>query len=323
MDTLVNVRTFLLAARLGSFAAAARSESVAPSVVSKRIGQLEHEFKVTLFHRSTRKLRLTVDGSRLLPRCQRLLTEFDDLRDAEWQDAVQGHLRVDAPGTVTSRLLGPLFCDFLAMHPGVDMDLRLIDRLDNPLERGCDLAIGTRPSAFEQIHDFPLMPYTCATYASRAYVERHGAPQQPRDLAGHQCLVSLLYGATWHFYGPKGDYAINVRPRLKVNDTIILREAVRRDLGVAVLPSSLVETDLRDGRLVPLLPDWRPPPLWLKAQVPAQKMAKPSVQALLDFLRGRLALGDQPANMFSDKAWDDPSSGKARDYSSIDSNAAA
>ena len=304
MDTLVNVRTFLVAARLGSFAAAARSQSIAPSVVSKRIGQLEDEFKVVLFHRSTRQLRLTVDGSRMLPRCQKLLTEFDELRDAEWKDSVQGHLRVDAPGTVTSRVLGPIFCDFLTRYPGIDMDLRLIDRLDNPLERGCDLAIGTRPSTFEQIHDYPLMPYTCATYASRAYVEKHGAPRQPRDLVGHQCLVSLLYGTTWHFYGQKGDCAVNVRPRLKVNDTIILREAVRRDLGIAVLPSSLVENDVEEGRVLPLLPEWRPPPLWLKAQVPAQKMAKPSVQALLDFLRERLDHTEQPAQLFPDEQWE-------------------
>jgi DNA-binding transcriptional LysR family regulator len=76
-----------------------------------------------------------------------------------------------------------------------------------------------------------------------------------------------------------------------VNDAVILREAVSQDLGIAVLPSSLVKEDIEDGRIVPLLAGWRPPPLWLKAQVPAQRMAKPSVQALLDFLRERLATG--------------------------------
>lgn len=298
MDTLVNVKTFVMAARLGGFAAAARALSVAPSVVSKRIGQLEHEFKVTLFHRSTRNLRLTVDGTRLLPRCQKLLGEFDDLRDVERVDAVQGHLRIDAPGTVTSRILGPIFCDFLAKYPRVDMELRLIDRIENPLERGCDLAIGVRPSIFEEVHDVPLMPYPCATYAGRDYVQKHGAPEQPPDLARHSCLVSLLYGTVWHFYGESGDLAINVRPRLSVNDAIILREAVRRNLGIAVLPTALVKKDLQSGRLVPLLPDWRPPPLWLKALVPSRRGRKPSVQALLDFLRARLPIGEQPAATF-------------------------
>lgn len=291
MDTLVNLRTFLIAARLGSFAAAARSQSVAPSVVSKRIGQLEHEFGVTLFHRSTRELRLTVEGSRLVPRCGKLLGEYDELRVGSEPAEIQGHLRVDAPGTVTSRILGPIFCEFLARHPGVDMDLRLIDRLDNSLERGCDLVIGTRPSTSEQIQDFPLMPYPCAVYASRTYVEKHGAPRQPRDLVHHSCLASLLYGTIWHFYGEEGDVAVNVSPRMTVNDAVVLREAVSRDLGIAVLPSSLVKDEVESGRIVLLLAGWRPPPLWLKAHVPAQRMAKPSVHALLDFLRDRLARG--------------------------------
>lgn len=178
------------------------------------------------------------------------------------------------------------------------MDLRLIDRIDNPLERGCDLAIGTRPSTFEGIHVFPLMPYSCAAYAGRDYVEKHGAPEQPPDLARHSCLVSLLYGTVWHFYGESGDLAINVLPRLSVNDTIVLREAVRRNLGIAVLPTSLVEEDLQAGRLLPLLPGWRPPPLWLKALVPSRKAVKPSVQALLDFLRARLSIGEQPEATF-------------------------
>lgn len=309
MDTLINVKTFLVAARLGSFAAAARTLRVAPSVISKRIGQLEHEFKVPLFHRSTRELLLTVDGARLLPRCQKIITEFDTLRDVHPKNAISGHLRVDAPGTVTSRVLGPIFCDFLALHPALDMDLRLIDRLDNPLDRGCDLAIGTRPSTYDHILDVPLMPYPCAAYASRDYINQHGAPSHPRDLVDHSCLVSLLYGHVWHFYGNEGDFAVTVRPRLSVNDTIVLRQAVRQNLGIAVLPTSLVERDLAAGRLELLLPDFRPPPLWIKAQVFSQKTVKPSVRALLDFLRERLASEAQSETRFTANAFpeeDDP-----------------
>ncbi len=293
MDTIANVRTFLIAARLGSFAAAARALSIAPSVVSKRIGQIEHDSGVTLFHRSTRKLELTVDGNRLLPRCMKIVADFDDLRNVEPGQEIRGHLRVDAPGTVTSRILGPIFCDFLLKYPGIDMELRLIDRLDNPLEQGCDLAIGTRPSTFEQIHDFPLMPYPCAAYASPAYLRDHGQPEHPHDLSGHNCLVSLLYGTIWHFYGDAGDYAVTVSARMSVNDTIVLREAARHDLGIAVMPTYLLEGDVRAGRLIPVLTDFRLPPLWLKALVPNRNAVKPSVAALLTFLRERLAIHDR------------------------------
>lgn len=287
MDNLLNVRTFVTAARLGSFAAAARSLSISPSVVSKRIGQLEHEFRVPLFHRSTRDLRLTDEGTRLLPRCMKLVAEYDDMRDAS-RDEISGLLRVEAPGSVTAMILGPIFCDFLAQHPALDLDLRLTDRLENPLARSCDLTVGTRPSTNENVRDYPLMPYPCAAYASRAYVEQHGCPDHPRDVVHHRCLVSLLHGKTWHFYSDEGDFGITVKPRLAVNDTIVLRESVRRGLGIAVLPSFLVEEDLAAGTLHAVLPGYRPPPMWIKAQISTQKAAKPSVTALLEFLRSRL-----------------------------------
>ena len=247
MDNLLNVRTFLAAARLGSFAAAARSFAVSPSVVSKRINQLEHEFRVGLFHRSTRDLRLTEDGARLLPRCMKLLSEYDNMRDVASTSEISGLLRVDAPGSVTAMVLGPIFCDFLAENPAVDLDLRLTDRIDNPLSRNCDLTIGTRPSTDENVRDYPLMPYPCAAYASSAYLDRHGGPDHPRDLVDHDCLVSLLHGKTWHFYSDKGDVGLTVRPRLAVNDTIVLREAVRRGLGIAILPAFLAGGRNTDG----------------------------------------------------------------------------
>lgn len=288
MDSLLNIRTFLTAARLGSFAAAARSLSVSPSVISKRISQLEHELRIVLFHRSTRELRLTEDGARLLPQCMQLVAGYDDMLDSPGQEPISGLLRVDAPGSVTAMILGPIFCEFLAEHPAIDLDLRLTDRLDNPLARSCDLTIGTRPSTFEDIRDYPLMPYPCAAYASSAYIERHGNPGHPRDLGGHRCLVSLLHGKTWHFYGDGGDFAATVAPRLAVNDTIVLREAVRQGLGIAVLPTFLVESDLASGAIQAVLPSFRLSPMWIKAQVSTQKAAKASVNALLDFLQARL-----------------------------------
>ncbi len=294
MDNLLNVRTFLAAARFGSFAAAARSFAVSPSVVSKRINQLEHEFRVSLFHRSTRDLRLTEDGARLLPRCIKLLTEYDGIRDVASTAEISGLLRVDAPGSVTAMILGPIFCDFLADNPAVDLDLRLTDRLDNPLARSCDLSIGTRPSTDENVLDFPLMPYPCAAYASVAYVERRGNPDHPRELGAHDCLTSLLHGKTWHFYGDQGDMGVTVRPRLSVNDTIVLRDAIRRGLGIGILPAFIAEEDLANGTLRQVLNGFRPPPMWIKAQIPAQKAAKPSVNALLDVLRASLLSPDQP-----------------------------
>lgn len=288
MDNILNLRTFLTAARLGSFSAAARSLSVAPSVVSKRIGQLEHEFHTRLFNRTTRELALTDEGSRLLPRCATLVSEYDEMRNVGNPKEVSGLLKVESPGSVTAMILGPLFCEFLDAYPLVELDLRLTDRLENPLARSCDVAIGTRPSIYSAVRDYPLMPYPCAAYASADFIRKHGRPEHPDDLVRFACLVSLLHGKSWHFYCDQGDFAAMVEPRLTVNDTIVLREAVRRGLGIAILPSFLVKDDLAAGTVETILPDFRPPPMWIKAQVPTQKRVLPTVEALIDFLKQRL-----------------------------------
>ncbi|WP_191229236.1 LysR family transcriptional regulator [Aurantiacibacter xanthus] len=293
MDTLVNIRTFLAAASLGSFAAAARAERIAPSVVSKRIGQLEHQFRVTLFHRSTREILLTSDGRRLLPQCQRLLAQYEEIAEPEATETVRGHLRIDAPGTVTNRIFGPLFGEFMQLHPEVTIDLRLIDRLNDQLDLDCDLTIGARPSTSGQVVEIPLMPYSNATYASARYCEEFGTPVHPHQLMEHKCLASLLYGNTWHFYSEHNDFAVRVQPRFQVNDALVLREAVRQGLGVAVLPSILVADDVASGAFVRLLPDFRPPPLWLKAMVPSQRMLKPNVRELVAFLQEKLAMAQE------------------------------
>ncbi len=301
MDTLVNIRTFITVAREGSFAAGARALDVAPSIVSKRISQLEHQLKIKLFFRTTREITLTGDGTRVLPHCERVLTQFDELRSDQSREQIAGYLRIDAPGTVTSRIFGPMLIEFLAKYPALEMDLRLIDRLSEKIDLDSDMTIGIRPSRSTLVRDFPLMPYGNALYASPAYIAQHGEPAHPSELPDHYCLASLLYGDTWHFYGESGDFAITVQPRFRVNDAIILREAVRNDLGLAVLPTVLVEKDLEEERLVRLLPDFRPPPLWLKAIVPRAKLLKPNVVALLSFFQEKFA--DETGIL--DPAWEE------------------
>ena len=141
MNTLLNIKAFLLVARSGSFSGAARELGVAPSVVTKRITRLEEEMGAQLFVRSTRALSLTSAGERLLPQYQRLVAELDEIigATAAAERGIEGHLRVKGPTTLTSLFLGPILCDFHALNPGLTMDIVLLDRSVNPLEEGFDL----------------------------------------------------------------------------------------------------------------------------------------------------------------------------------------
>jgi DNA-binding transcriptional LysR family regulator len=290
MNTLLNIKAFLLVARSGSFSGAARELGVAPSVVTKRITRLEDEMGAQLFVRSTRALSLTPAGDRLLPQYQKLVAELDEIigATAAAERGIEGHLRVKGPTTLTSLYLGPIFCDFHAANPGLTLDIVLLDRSVNPLEEGFDLVVGALPASYPNVVDVPLCPYAITLCASPAYLEAKGTPETPTDLIEHDCVTSVLMGNTWVFEHAPSTVSVEVRSKLHANDTRVLREAALRGIGIAVLPQFLVADDVRMGTLVALLPDYPIPLYWLKALVPRIKMNKTAVHELVAFLKSRL-----------------------------------
>jgi DNA-binding transcriptional LysR family regulator len=290
MNTLLNIKAFLLVARSGSFSAAARELGVAPSVVTKRITRLEEEMGAQLFVRSTRALSLTPAGERLLPQYQRLVAELDEIigATAAAERGIEGHLRVKGPTTLTSMYLGPILCDFHAQNPALTMDIVLLDRTVNPIEEGFDLTVGALPATYPNVADTPLCPYRLLLCASPSYVDARGKPDHPTELTEHDCITSVLMGNTWIFEQPPSTASVEVRSKLHANDTRVLREAALRGIGIAVLPEFLVVEDLRKNSLVELLPETPIQSYWLKASVPRIKLAKPGVTELVNYLKARM-----------------------------------
>jgi DNA-binding transcriptional LysR family regulator len=291
MNTLLNIKAFLLVARSGSFSAAARELGVAPSVVTKRITRLEDEMGAQLFVRSTRALALTPAGERLLPQYQRLVAELDEIigATAAAERGIEGHLRVKGPTTLTSMFLGKMFCDFHARNPGLTFEIVLLDRSVNPLEENYDLVIGALPASYPNVLDVPLCPYRIVLCAARSYVDTKGAPEHPTELIEHDCVTSVLMGNTWVFDNPPSSVSVEVRSKLHANDTRVLREGALSGIGIAVLPHFLVAEDLRSGALVELLTQFPIPAFWLKALIPRIKLAKPAVHELVEFLKAQLS----------------------------------
>jgi DNA-binding transcriptional LysR family regulator len=290
MNTLLHINAFLLVARVRSFSGAARELGIAPSVVTKRITRLEEQVGTQLITRSTRGLALTAAGERLLPQFMRLIAELEETIHGSAAQArgIEGHLRIKAPTTVTSLFLGGLLSDFQVEHPGVSLEIVLLDRSVNPLEEGFDLVVGARPASYPGVVDVPLCPYPLILCCSPAYMRERREPEQPSDLADHDCLTSVLLGTTLLFEGPRGAVSVEVRSRFHANDGRVLLEAARRGLGVAVVPRYLAEEDLRTGRLMKVLADYPLAAFWLKALVPSMKMQKPAVRELVAFLKARM-----------------------------------
>jgi DNA-binding transcriptional LysR family regulator len=289
-------------ARLGSFSAAARQLGLVPSVVTKRIGQLEQSLGTKLLVRSTRGLTLTSAGERYLPRFVRFVAELEEMfaPAVNEDEPLAGHLRIKAPTTVTSIYIGDLLAQFLAAHPGVTLEIVLIDRSVNPMEEGFDFSIGALPVSYPNITEVPLCPYEQVVCCAPSYLESATSPQSPADLAFHDVLTSIVYSKTWNFEGPNGPITTQVHPRVLASDSRTLRAAALRGLGITILPRELVQEDLNTGTLVQLLPDFPVNRLWLKALVPITKMHSALVREVLAFLK---------SNMPQTVARQDPSAG--------------
>ncbi|MBW6422808.1 LysR family transcriptional regulator [Rhizobium sp. XQZ8] len=301
MDTLINIRTFLAVARSGSFSAAGRHLGVAPSVVTKRISRLEDEMRVKLFVRSTRQLILTEVGERYLPRYQTLVKEIDDAVSgaAAVAQRIEGHLRIKAPTTVTIAFLARILSDFQQENPNVTMDLALVDRSVNPAEEGYDIALGALPASYSNVIDEPLCPYPRKLCAAPSYLESRGLPKHPRDLVNHICLTFHATGSTWSFLSPGGPIDVEVRSAFSANDTQILHDLALRGRGIAMVASYVAEESIRSGKLIELMPDFPVAELWLKALIPQTQARKPSVRAVMDWLKihmhASLVRGDEAA----------------------------
>jgi DNA-binding transcriptional LysR family regulator len=291
VDELTPIRAFLAVARFGSLSGAARHLGIAVSVVSKRLGRLEDRMGLALFERSSRGLRLTEAGERSTRRFQALVSGIEEaVRDGAAPAAgFQGRLRIKVPTTLAMERLGAALMEFQAAHPRVTAELVLVDRAVNPAEEGFDIAFGALPVSFPDVLDLPLYRYPRLLCAAPAYLAARGVPRQPGDLAKHDCLSFRATGETWTFNGPTGPVSVEVRSRLMVNDTQLVHDAALRGLGVAVVARSIAEGSVAGGALVPLLPDYPVPELWVKALVPASRHNLPLVRGLVDLLRRRFA----------------------------------
>lgn len=295
MDTVTALRTFAQVVRSGSFSEAARQLNVVPSVVAKRIAQLERSTGRRLFERTTRSVRLTEAGEQLHGRASPLLAEFDEVVHsvrAHDENALAGHLRVMAPTTLTLMHLGATFNHFLRQHRHITLEVSLVDRSANPQEQGYDLAVSGRVASYEGVVDVPLCPTDTLLCASPAYLGVAAAPlAHPRDLADHACLVFRPGGSSWQFRTPRGPLVVEVQARLLADDNRSLLDAAVQGLGLAVLPRYVCAAALQRGEVVQALPEYPLQETWFRAYVPRKRLKVARVAALLDCLKAATQQG--------------------------------
>jgi DNA-binding transcriptional LysR family regulator len=290
MDTLTNIKTFVAVANYGGFSEAARRLHVVPSVVAKRIDQLEKSMGARLFERSTRSVVLTEAGQQLKGKAAGLVADFDDLVLSVQRDdsKLEGHIRVMAPTTLTMLHLGQVFNAFMCQHDRITMEISLVDLSSNPEEQGYDLAISGRNASYEGVVDVPLCSAYPALVAAPAYLNRHTAPTHPRELIEHACLVFAPTGRNWQFQSSRGVLAVDVAPRLTVDDNLTLLGATKLGMGIASLPGYIAQPAIQAGELLPLLGNFPLQENWFRAFIPKRKYRLARIKALVDWLASDL-----------------------------------
>ncbi len=292
MNPFEDMRLFCQVMESGSFTAAAEQLGLSKQFVSRRLIQLEDRLGVRLLNRSTRRLDVTPLGQSYYESALRLLSEVEQVEQgiAGQNSEPRGTIRLSAPLSFAIAHLGCLLPLFLQRHPEVAVEVDLSDRSVDLIGEGYDLVlrIGTLEDSTLIARRIASIPRVYC--ASPEYLALRGTPQQPEDLAQHDCLP---YGHSrqvqWRFKGKL--QALNVCGRMRVNNGDLLRDTAIAGFGVTYLPTFIVGDALKDGRLVTVLDEFAPEDLTLSAVYPQHRQSSRPVQALVDFLRERLASG--------------------------------
>ena len=295
MVDLNDIALFVQVVRCGSFAEAARRLGIPSNTVSRRVQALEGQLGTRLLQRSTRKLTLTDAGEAFQARCA---DSVDGLLEAG-RALVSGHhepsglVRIAAPADFFDFFLMEWVSDFLATYPKVRLDFVLSDARADLIAERIDVAFRGGPLLDSGYVGRKVLGEGRNTLvAGPAYIGRRGTPRDLQALADCDCIGFAHPGghATWRLTGPGGvEEEVQVAARFSGNTAQALRRAAVAGMGIALLPHTLVSSDLKAGRLVQVLPDYRSTGSGLNVLYPSRRHLPLAVAAFIDLVIEKLA----------------------------------
>jgi DNA-binding transcriptional LysR family regulator len=298
MDRLSALTVFRRVAELSGFSAAARDLGLSNAAVSKMIRDLEADLGAALIIRTTRSLRLTDVGANYF---QRICTLLDGLSDADESvrsstGTPRGTLKVTAPVSLSAELLNDLLPGFALQYPDISIDLDLSDRQADLMEGQFDVAIrgGVLPDS--SLRARKLMTLDRVLCASPAYLETHGSPETPDELAAHNCLIYAvpLSPDRWHLSTLHGERAeVSVSGNYRANSSLALKAAAISGLGIELTPRLYDARQIADGTLAPVLPDWQDRDKAVHAVYPGHAESSLKLRLFIDFLAHALKEQDR------------------------------
>lgn len=284
---------FVAAAEHGGLSAAARRLELSPAVASAGLKRLEAELGTALFVRTTRSMRLTPSGERLLVRAKTLL---EGLREAEEElraehDRIEGTLHISMPSDLGRHVVLPWLDEFQARHAGIRLRLQLTDRLADIRREPVDVALrfGVQPDS--SMVALPLLEENRRVLcAAPGYLARRGMPLSPQELAEHNCLCFMVDDTVydrWRLHRGDEEVEVAVRGDRVADDSEVVRRWALAGRGVCYRSRIDVHEDLASGRLRMVCPDWEGENVPLMMLLPGRRQMSPAVRLLREFLAAR------------------------------------
>ncbi|MFM0211244.1 LysR family transcriptional regulator [Paraburkholderia sediminicola] len=257
------MQAFVKVADAGSFAQAAQQLNVSTSVVTRHVSSLEKHLGIRLFQRTTRKVVLTEAGADYADGCRVLLAELEEVesRATTTSKEVAGDLRIVALGSFSLFRLTPLFAEYQAKFPLVNLRVTLTEKRVDLLEGGFDVGIVTEHMIrSESLVARRLINSHAVPVAAPAYLAAAGYPATPADLAQHRMIAAPLDTSpqTCVFSNSSDgrEESITLDPSFTVNSMIMQKQAALGAMGIALLPLEMVSDELRAGTLVQILNEY-------------------------------------------------------------------
>lgn len=290
MDRIQATRVFVTVSECGSLTQAADRLDMSTAMVSRYLAAMEGWLGARLFHRTTRRVSLTEAGHQALPASLQMLQLADELQ-AQAQEATRvpsGRLQITCASSLAEAQLAPALMQFQQRHPQVSFSVLASDRSVDLAADRIDLAIRITNQLEPGLIARRLALCHSVICASPAYLQQHGVPQSLDELAHHRCITHALVGsAQFHFQEEGRTRRITLADSFSTNETAVLARMVKEGGGIGILPTYYVSDDLRQGRLVRVLPQHRPTPMGIHAVFLSRQHQPLALRLLVDFLAER------------------------------------
>ncbi len=286
MTNLGDLEIFASVVATGSMSLTGRALGFSPAVISKRIKRLEDRLGTRLLQRTTRQISLTEAGQGFYDRVLAILAGLEEAEAyiAGRSSQMHGTLKISAPTSFGRMHIAPHLKSFMQAHPELALNLVLSDEFVDIVGGGFDLAIRIAELTDSSLVARRLAPVRRVLCAAPDYIDAHGMPEDIDDLRRHICLPAHNLDP-WRLEGPKGSLIFRPEGRLITNSSEVVREAVIAGLGIALRSTWDIGPELRDGRLVQVLPAYEGSHnVTLSAVYPSRQFLPAKVRVFIDFL---------------------------------------